>query len=188
MLAARLRVLGLRVHAVGVLPDGALERDALGRPDRVRRARDDRARQPAIRRERERRAPRGHGFARVAADDQPFARLTFELHDVQHVLVRVGRGRGEIRGFGFDRQELRGQRRVAAVRANRRIGAPDGERRNGAERRRRGNHRDVRQMVEAVEKRERVLDALGDAAEAKSRLRSVRKRRARIDHPHGGEF
>ena len=54
VLAVRLRVLDLAVHAAAVLADGAFERDAAVRVDRVRRPPDERPRQAAVGRERQR--------------------------------------------------------------------------------------------------------------------------------------
>ena len=95
VLPARLRILDLAVDAVAVLADGRLEREAAVRIDRVRRAGDDRPRQAAIGRERQRRPVRGDRFAGVAADEHPLAGLPLELHDVQHVFVAV-----RLRRFG----------------------------------------------------------------------------------------
>ena len=107
----------------------------------------------------ERRARVGHDFAGVAADKHPFAGLPLELHDVEHVLVASpARRRREVRRLAFDREPARRHRDVGAVRSNRRDTAAAIARRS---RRRADLARDVdiRQVVEAVEERQRVLVA-----------------------------
>src|SRR5262245_9410935 len=90
VLSTRLRVLSLRVDAGAVLAHRGFERDVPVRVDRVRRAADDRSRQPAVGREGQRDALDRHRFTGIAGDEHPFAALPLDLHHVKHVLVTVG--------------------------------------------------------------------------------------------------
>ena len=103
MLAVGLRVFGFGVHAAGILADRRFEREAAIGVDGIRRAADQLPGRPAIGRENQRRALVGHGFAGIASDEHPFARLSFDLNHVQHVLVGARRARCHIRRLPFQR-------------------------------------------------------------------------------------
>src|SRR6185436_21170067 len=90
VLAARLRILDLRIDALTVLTHGAFGGDAAVGTDRVAGAGHDRPRQPAVGREARHGAARGHDFTGIAAGKAPLTAQPFQLDDVEDVVV--GRG------------------------------------------------------------------------------------------------
>src|SRR5712692_2944232 len=120
MLAAGLRVLQFCISASSILANDAFERHTPVRIDGVRRAADNRPGHAPIGRKRRGRSSCGDDFAYIAADEQPFALLSLELHDVKQVLVRRRSPRREVGDFTLDRQSTERYGGIRAIGPDRR--------------------------------------------------------------------
>ena len=96
---------------------------------RVARAPEKRARQPAVGRKIECRAPLGDDLPGVPGDKAQLARLPLELHDIHHHVVCLIAGREERGDLSFHRKPAERNSRVRATHAQRRVCALEGDER-----------------------------------------------------------
>src|SRR5471030_2304948 len=167
VLAEGLRVFGLEQDAVAVLANDGFERQAAIGVDGVAGMGYEGTGEAALRRESQRVAVRSDYLAGVAADETPFARLTFELEDVEGVLVGLRIGGCEVGGFGLERYWAEGHCGVGSVHAHLRIVALEVGAQFGAV---------EREVVEAVVERQGVFGDGSDVVPASAVLGGARKR------------